>query len=244
MKFHDAKLKKLQEYSELHQRLDVTDSKDAQMLLELSLHAVDIGHPTYSWEEECRWARLVATEFQAQVEREQAVNIPESSHMRCTGEQHLAKGQVGFFKFWVAPYFEELAEQIPELKARVHQIAENVKAFAEVANGSRTMVSYECACLLGVYDRCCPCLQEPATQRDNELMSWSVGVAKNALGDTHPAIIDAQPVRVLMNSDLTVEAEVGSPSLSPSRQRDGEGATTAQPPSHDEDKTIENNARP
>ena len=35
-----------------------------QSLMELLLHAVDIAHPSFPWEEECRWARLVATEFQ------------------------------------------------------------------------------------------------------------------------------------------------------------------------------------
>eukprot|EP01047_Picozoa_sp_COSAG01_P050869 COSAG01_NODE_5185_length_4425_cov_19.123121_3_plen_165_part_00 len=141
MKFHDEKLKKLQGYSEIHERLDLTDPKEAQMLLEFSLHAVDIGHPAYAWEEECRWARLVASEFQAQVDREKALGLPESGHMKCSGEQHLAKGQVGFFKFWVAPYFEELAEQVPELQTCVKQIADNAKNFAEVAEGSRSMVT-------------------------------------------------------------------------------------------------------
>lgn len=46
---------------------DAETREDAQTLMECMLHGIDIGHPTYSWEEECRWARLVATEFQAQV---------------------------------------------------------------------------------------------------------------------------------------------------------------------------------
>ncbi len=46
---------------------DAETRGDAQALMECVLHGIDIGHPTYSWEEECRWARLVATEFQAQV---------------------------------------------------------------------------------------------------------------------------------------------------------------------------------
>jgi hypothetical protein len=46
---------------------DAETREDAQALMECVLHGIDIGHPTFSWEEECRWARLVATEFQAQV---------------------------------------------------------------------------------------------------------------------------------------------------------------------------------
>jgi hypothetical protein len=49
------------------QEVDGGSRADAQSLMECVLHGIDIGHPSYPWEEECRWARLVGTEFQAQV---------------------------------------------------------------------------------------------------------------------------------------------------------------------------------
>lgn len=38
----------------------------------------------------------------------------------------------------------------------------------------------------------------PASARDNEIMSWSVGVASLALGKDHAAIVAAKPQTVLM----------------------------------------------
>eukprot|EP01049_Picozoa_sp_SAG25_P013121 SAG25_NODE_1944_length_2113_cov_0.897219_3_plen_91_part_00 len=49
----------------------------------------------------------------------------------------------------------------------------------------------------------CVCAQIPAVGRDNEMMGWSVGVAKNALGDVHPALVAAKAVTVLMNREAS-----------------------------------------
>ena len=140
--------------------------------MECVLHGIDIGHPTFSWEEECRWARLVATEFQAQVRlrinasvslcagdglnilcaflayaqfreqvnREEAVSLPTTDFLRCTGEQNLGKGQVGFFQFFVWPYFKELEKHIPELNTPTAQITVNKDRFKRVGDGEEQMV--------------------------------------------------------------------------------------------------------
>ena len=115
MKFHNDKVAKLQ--SRKAGQFDVSivgdeddqalksKKEDAQTLMDVVLHGVDIGHPTFEWEEECRWARLVNTEMVAQVSREEALRLPVSEFMRCSGDQALGKGQVGFFQFYSLPYF-------------------------------------------------------------------------------------------------------------------------------------------
>eukprot|EP01052_Picozoa_sp_SAG31_P016721 SAG31_NODE_1118_length_9816_cov_41.561593_6_plen_78_part_00 len=50
--------------------------------METVLHAVDIGHPALSWVLESRWARLVATEFQAQVDRERVRSSTSNTRKR------------------------------------------------------------------------------------------------------------------------------------------------------------------
>ena len=44
-------------------------------------------------------------EMVAQVSREEALRLPVSEFMRCSGDQALGKGQVGFFQFYSLPYF-------------------------------------------------------------------------------------------------------------------------------------------
>jgi len=135
----------------------LAESRDqAQELMECVLHGVDIGHPTFSWAEECRWARLVATEFQSQVDREETLGLPTTDFLRCTGDENLAKGQVGFFQFFVLPYFKELAKHIPELEGPTGQITTNKDQFKQISEGNGAM--------------------ESVTPRDNEMMAWSRNV--------------------------------------------------------------------
>ena len=58
-------------------------------------------------------AFLVFAQSREQVNREEAVSLPTTEFLRCTGEQNLGKGQVGFFQFFVWPYFKELEKHIP-----------------------------------------------------------------------------------------------------------------------------------
>jgi hypothetical protein len=61
--------------------LDLQDDSARKMLLELVMHGCDIASTAYPWEQGHRWARLVCVEFQAQVEREQARQLPVSTFM-------------------------------------------------------------------------------------------------------------------------------------------------------------------
>jgi hypothetical protein len=74
-----------------------------------------------------------------QVNREEAVSLPTTDFLRCTGEQNLAKGQVGFFQFFVLPYFTELEKHIPELKMPTEQITINKDRFKRVGEGEEQM---------------------------------------------------------------------------------------------------------
>ena len=53
--------------------------------------------------------------------------LPESGFMKCTGEQNLAEGQVGFFKFMVLPLFQEFVRHMPEMEDKVLQLNENTE---------------------------------------------------------------------------------------------------------------------
>ena len=85
-----------------------------------------------------------------QVNREEALGIPTTDFLRCTGDKNLAKGQVGFFQFFVLPYFKELSKHIPELEGPTAQITTNKDQFKQISEGNGAM--------------------ERVTPRDNEMM--------------------------------------------------------------------------
>lgn len=45
-------------------------------------------------------------------------------------ETHVAKSQIGFFKFMIQPYFEELARVLPKLKKSVENNVSNQEYWA------------------------------------------------------------------------------------------------------------------
>lgn len=61
--------------------------------------------------------------------------------MRCSGDQNLAKGQVGFFQFFVLPYYKELAKHVPELEGPTEQITVSTGRFERVRDGEEQMVA-------------------------------------------------------------------------------------------------------
>lgn len=89
-------------------KLDV--AADRQMLQELLVHACDIGSAGFGWDEAQRWSRLVTIEFQTQVSRERAVDLPVSSFMDLGDGPDVAEkmctNQSNFIGYVCKPYME------------------------------------------------------------------------------------------------------------------------------------------
>jgi hypothetical protein len=128
MAFHNKKVDEFQS----KEKIDMGSQLDRDLLMEVIVHTVDLGHSTYSWPQECRWARLVATEFQAQVDRERAAGVPPTVFMECTGEAHLGKGQLGFIDYVVKPIYQAVAERVPEMKVALENCNTNRQNWKEV----------------------------------------------------------------------------------------------------------------
>lgn len=146
-----------------------------------------------------------------QVNREEALSLPVTGFLRCSGEQNLAEGQLGFLKFFVAGYFNDLQRHIPELKGPTEQIDINLELFKRVAQGTEQMVPVRIDLhlyLFGLRSRkllvapnslnVAACARQ-ASARDNEMMGWSKNVAIAALGNDHDEIKKQQAVTVLMS---------------------------------------------
>ena len=176
MAFHN---KKVDEFGQ-KEKIDMKSQVDRDFLMEVLVHTVDIGHSTFGWAEECRWSRLVATEFQAQVDRERAAGTTPTVFMECTSVAHLGKGQLGFIDYVVKPLYAAMADKIPEMKVPFENAGINRKYWAEVGDGTRPMLGNE-------------------QGEDDDLIVWSVNVGGLAVGATHEVMKAAKPVTVLMS---------------------------------------------
>ena len=168
---------------------NMLEKAEREFMMQVIVHTADIAHPTFSWLTECRWARLVATEFQAQVDRERAGGFPPTLFMEYGGKQQLGKGQLGFIDFLVQPLFKELRLHVPEMQLCLDNLAENRKKFANVAEGSESMIGNE-------------------KGEDDDMMFWSRNVGFLALGIDNLVMRQAKPVTALMSDagQLMVEA--------------------------------------
>jgi hypothetical protein len=176
MAFHKEKVDKLSD----KESFDMDSAKDRGFMMEVMVHTVDIAHPAFPWIMECRWARLVASEFQAQVDRERAFGLPPTTFMECTGEQHLGKGQLGFVDYVVRPIFALMTQHVPEMEAHLALLDDNRQKWAAVGDGKQSMLGND-------------------DGEDDDLMAWSANVGCLALGPSNELMKSAQPVTVLMS---------------------------------------------
>jgi hypothetical protein len=175
MAFHNKKVDELNG----KENIDMASQIDRDLLMTVLVHTVDIGHSTFSWLEECRWARLVATEFQAQVDRERAAGVPPTVFMECTGEAHLGKGQLGFIDYVVKPLYAAVADKMPEMRPALENADTNRQYWTEVGEATRPMLGND-------------------TGEDDDLIAWSVNVGALAVGPSNSVMKEATPVTVLM----------------------------------------------
>ncbi|KAF8938975.1 hypothetical protein BGZ58_011041 [Dissophora ornata] len=95
-----------------------------QSFLNCLLHGADISNPVKPWELCKRWSDLVMKEFYRQGDIEKAQNLPVSPNMdRDLHSQ--AQISLGFVDFVVQPYFESLAELLPESSPFLESLAYN-----------------------------------------------------------------------------------------------------------------------
>lgn len=82
-----------------------------QNIVEVILHAADIGNPVMKVEQSLRWKDRILREFAAQGESEARLGLPVTPFMIGL-DSHLTqlKSQLGFINFVVAPYYDLLSQ--------------------------------------------------------------------------------------------------------------------------------------
>eukprot|EP00747_Dinoflagellata_sp_TGD_P089602 gnl/TRDRNA2_/TRDRNA2_164387_c0_seq2.p1 gnl/TRDRNA2_/TRDRNA2_164387_c0~~gnl/TRDRNA2_/TRDRNA2_164387_c0_seq2.p1 ORF type:complete len:931 (-),score=165.28 gnl/TRDRNA2_/TRDRNA2_164387_c0_seq2:202-2994(-) len=85
---------------------DELDEGQKQFLIELFVHAADIGNQMMPSDIAKRWGKLISDEFTLQVEEERALGLPVTAFMDGHGDPvTAAKSNIGFIDFVVQPYF-------------------------------------------------------------------------------------------------------------------------------------------
>mmetsp|Transcript_61035 Transcript_61035/g.145429 ORF Transcript_61035/g.145429 Transcript_61035/m.145429 type:complete len:478 (-) Transcript_61035:160-1593(-) len=111
MKFHSEKVKCLESKKSVEELL-----QDATFVVEILMHAADIGNPMMPEENAIQWARCLNSEFTAQVEEERKLGLPVTAMMDGLSDPlKAAKGQIGFIDFVIIPMTKPLFELLPDL---------------------------------------------------------------------------------------------------------------------------------
>lgn len=96
-------------------------------LLKTVLHAADISNPCRPKDIMLGWVELVIQEFWKQGDEERRLNLPISPLCdRETGIGIIPKGQLGFVKFVIQPFFEAVVEVMPEAEDATDELERNV----------------------------------------------------------------------------------------------------------------------
>lgn len=134
-------------------------ASDREMMLGMLVHLCDIGASSFAWDEAVRWSRMVMTEFQTQVFREESNGLPVSGYMDLgTGNPRKAflKSQLGFIDFVLTPYFQLFPPHMPETKEYLDQLQLNKHTFDKIEKGEMELTK--------------------ALPADDRILRWSINV--------------------------------------------------------------------
>jgi actin-related protein len=95
------------------------------LLCKTIVHAADLSNPVRRFTITRRWAELIATEFNAQVAKEEELGLPILGFMVSHNLKMVCKNEMGFSSFVVAPMWRCLETILPELHFLVTQLDSN-----------------------------------------------------------------------------------------------------------------------
>jgi len=141
------------------------DNGDREFWMAMVLHGADLANVAFQWDQCLRWARLVGTEFKAQVAKEKArasqghpvsgfMNI-EDDLQRSRHVPNLAKMQVGFGTYVVLPCFDQMAHFLPAWSELVDNLNDNIDEWKDQSEEGREIpaaVGNEETCMSFVKD--------------------------------------------------------------------------------------------
>jgi len=104
------------------------------LLLESILHAADISNPCKPRAIMLQWTERVLAEFWAQGDEERSLGLQPISPLcdRESGRASVPKGQTLFITFVIRPFYQPIAELIPEAAEAVQELTKNFSFWEEM----------------------------------------------------------------------------------------------------------------
>ena len=136
MKVHFDLASRLQDIKSADET-DPHNSEQRRFLLSVYVHAADLGNPVLPTKQCTAWAARVVAEFHRQYEREKAEGLAFAPFMACQPDdtREVAKLQISFINYVVAPMWGAMAIVLPKLKPRVLQLQANLQHWQALRDG-------------------------------------------------------------------------------------------------------------
>lgn len=96
------------------------------MIMEMIIHACDIGNPCYEFKNYMNWAALLTYEFNEQHKKEISKSLEPTPFLKYIDKPSFYNGQIGFCKTFVYPLWKQLSVFSPALKMFTEQVEENI----------------------------------------------------------------------------------------------------------------------
>jgi hypothetical protein len=113
----------------------VKDEEDRLMVMEMMMHASDIGNPSRPWKLCYEWANKVMNEFFAQGDREREMGL-RISNLCDRNSVSIQKAQIGFIELFIEPTFNMLGLVLPNANENTKYAIENKQHWKETMDNN------------------------------------------------------------------------------------------------------------
>ena len=111
----------------------VVDSPTEKLFFgKILLHAADLSNPVRKFEIAKSWAERISEEFNNQVERESSLGLPVLPFMISTNQFDIAKNEISFNSFVVAPMWQSIVNHFTDLNHLQVQLDSNLLSWKTV----------------------------------------------------------------------------------------------------------------
>lgn len=113
----------------------VKDEEDRLLVMEMMMHASDIGNPSRPWRFCYEWANKVMNEFFAQGDKEREMGL-KISNLCDRNSVSIPKAQIGFIELFIEPTFNLLELVLPNVNENSKYAVENKEHWRETIDNN------------------------------------------------------------------------------------------------------------
>jgi len=128
---HMSLLNKFKEVNKETPDWEPSNADECKLMCNVLLHSADLSNPARPWRIATTWAHLVGQEFNNQVKKEKEANLPYAPFMETNNELEHCKGEVGFIKFAIKPWWSHVVAVFPYLNFAFDNINSNQERYEE-----------------------------------------------------------------------------------------------------------------